>query len=238
MNTQSEICKVCDEVRDLLLEKNFKYGDSALNPQRVFSRASSVEQLNVRIDDKLSRIKQSGTISVDEDTLQDLIGYLVLLKIATSRREGLVPFATTYEDFLEDQILSAMQGDALAEELNLDDDLIDDDDIETPWDDHPPISASKPLKLDFGTSGNTFLADQTPSEGASGFNDYQYLWDPALGPIEPPLEDSEIYRIISRKDLSIFDKDEIVSTVFKKGLAIGIKKDGSTCILNAKGGCQ
>lgn len=74
---------VCDEIKELLLDKNAKYGDSALNPARVFSRASKVEQILVRIDDKISRIQRgAGLVGKDEDVINDLIGYLVLLKIA------------------------------------------------------------------------------------------------------------------------------------------------------------
>lgn len=65
----------------LLIEKNRKYGDSALNPARIFSKASNIEQIKVRIDDKLSRIKNAQD-DEDEDVIADLIGYLVLLKIA------------------------------------------------------------------------------------------------------------------------------------------------------------
>lgn len=83
MNNALKIAKVCDEVKDLLLSKNQRYGDSALNPIRIFSKASSTDQLLVRIDDKLSRIARGvGLIAEDEDVIQDLIGYLVLLKIA------------------------------------------------------------------------------------------------------------------------------------------------------------
>tara|TARA_R100000458_G_C8154173_1_gene160748 strand:+ start:345 stop:626 length:282 start_codon:yes stop_codon:yes gene_type:complete len=80
--TQSEIAKVCDDIKELLLYKNEKYGDSALKPCRIFSKASAVEQLLVRIDDKLNRIqKGAGLLDTDEDIIMDLIGYLVLLKI-------------------------------------------------------------------------------------------------------------------------------------------------------------
>ena len=72
---------VCDEVRDMLLEKNRKYGNSALDPVRVFSKADRLEQLKVRIDDKLSRIRNAQS-DEDEDVVDDLIGYLVLYKIA------------------------------------------------------------------------------------------------------------------------------------------------------------
>ena len=85
-NTQAHIAVVCNEVKELLLEKNKKYGDSALNPSRIFSKANAVEQLLVRIDDKLSRIKSgAGLLANDEDVIMDLIGYLVLLKIALKR---------------------------------------------------------------------------------------------------------------------------------------------------------
>ena len=89
MSTTSAITDACDSIKTLLLEKNRKYGDSALSPMRVFSKASSVEQLLVRIDDKLSRIqKGAGLVAADEDVIQDLIGYLVLLKIALGRPEA------------------------------------------------------------------------------------------------------------------------------------------------------
>jgi len=64
----------------LLVSKNKKYGNSALEPKRIFSHADPVEQIKVRIDDKLSRMS-AGT-NDNEDTIQDLMGYLVLLKIA------------------------------------------------------------------------------------------------------------------------------------------------------------
>ena len=80
---ETRISGVCDEIKELLIEKNKKYGNSALNPCRVFSKASTTEQLLVRIDDKLNRImKGAGLLATDEDVINDLIGYLVLLKIS------------------------------------------------------------------------------------------------------------------------------------------------------------
>jgi hypothetical protein len=79
--TQAEIVNVCSDIQKMLLEKNRKYGDSALNPSRVFSKANPEEQLKVRIDDKISRMQQQTTDD-DEDVINDLIGYLVLLKVA------------------------------------------------------------------------------------------------------------------------------------------------------------
>lgn len=69
------------EIKDMLIEKNKKYGNSALEPARVFSKANMVEQILVRIDDKLSRIKNEAT-NEDEDVIKDLIGYLLILRMA------------------------------------------------------------------------------------------------------------------------------------------------------------
>lgn len=80
-SSQIEIAKVCEEVKAILLDKNRKYGDSAIRPQRIFSQADPLEQINVRIDDKLSRIK-SGQSDDQEDVELDLIGYLVLKRVA------------------------------------------------------------------------------------------------------------------------------------------------------------
>jgi hypothetical protein len=76
------ISDACDKIKKLLLEKNRKYGNSALSPKRIFSKSCATEQLKVRIDDKLSRIANTGLDGADEDTLQDLIGYLILLMVA------------------------------------------------------------------------------------------------------------------------------------------------------------
>lgn len=62
-----------------LTAKNRAYGDSAAHPLRVFSRASTEEQILVRIDDKLSRIARGAPTKDGEDTLLDLVGYLALL---------------------------------------------------------------------------------------------------------------------------------------------------------------
>ena len=87
--TQEEISAVCNDKKELLLYKNKQYGDSALNPSRIFSKASAVEQLLVRIDDKLNRIKKgAGLVGEDEDVIQDLIGYLVLLKIGLKHQKA------------------------------------------------------------------------------------------------------------------------------------------------------
>ena len=82
-STRDLIIETSTEVMNLLLEKNAAYGDSALNPVGIFSRGNAVDSLCARIDDKLMRIKSKGITDATEDTVQDLIGYLILLKIAT-----------------------------------------------------------------------------------------------------------------------------------------------------------
>lgn len=79
-----KVKKVCNEIAQLLIEKNKSYGNAALDPIRCFSKLDSVQQLLVRIDDKLSRIMR-GNEFPNEDTIKDLIGYLVLLKIAQEK---------------------------------------------------------------------------------------------------------------------------------------------------------
>ena len=77
-----QVTVVLEEIRDLLIAKNQKYGNSALEPLGVFSQLSAKEGLLVRIDDKLKRIKNGSLEKDDEDVVNDLIGYLVLLKIS------------------------------------------------------------------------------------------------------------------------------------------------------------
>lgn len=82
LSFEEMVDRVLTNVGEILVEKNKAYGNSALEPCRVFSKSSTIEQLLVRIDDKLSRIRTKGFGSSDEDAVMDLIGYLVLLVIA------------------------------------------------------------------------------------------------------------------------------------------------------------
>ena len=80
----SKIWSACHEIAHMLIEKNISYGNSALEPARIFSTADATEQLKVRIDDKLNRIKNNQGYAGDND-IDDLIGYLILLKIAKEK---------------------------------------------------------------------------------------------------------------------------------------------------------
>ena len=70
------------EILDLLKEKNEAYGNSALKPAKIFSQLDATESLCSRIDDKLMRIKNKGIYDATEDTVKDLVGYLMLLLMA------------------------------------------------------------------------------------------------------------------------------------------------------------
>jgi hypothetical protein len=76
-----KIIRECLETAEMLIKKNISYGNSALDPIRIFSKADSKEQIRVRIDDKLNRIQNDQAFPGDND-IDDLIGYLILLKIA------------------------------------------------------------------------------------------------------------------------------------------------------------
>lgn len=79
-----DLDELLDEIRNELVDKNRKYGDSALSPAKVFSKATSIEQIKVRLDDKLAR-KVSDQLDEDEDIDKDIMGYLILLRIAQKR---------------------------------------------------------------------------------------------------------------------------------------------------------
>lgn len=98
MTTQEKIKEVGQEVIDLLIEKNESYGDSALKPAGIFATGNAVDNLSSRIDDKLMRIKSQGFRGYGEDNVKDLIGYLILLKIALDNE------STTLESW-QDEVL-------------------------------------------------------------------------------------------------------------------------------------
>ena len=77
-----QVEEVLEKIQTMLIDKNRKYGNSALEPLGVFSQLSAKEGLLIRIDDKLKRIKNGSLQKDDEDVVNDLIGYLVLLKIS------------------------------------------------------------------------------------------------------------------------------------------------------------
>jgi len=47
--TQANIRRIAKEIGDLVVAKNEAYGDSAVDPVRIFSKATPVEQILVRL---------------------------------------------------------------------------------------------------------------------------------------------------------------------------------------------
>lgn len=84
----TQVSDVLIEIKELLISKNKKYGNSALEPLGVFSQLSAKDGLLIRIDDKLKRIKNGSLDRDDEDVINDLIGYLVLLKIHANQESN------------------------------------------------------------------------------------------------------------------------------------------------------
>lgn len=80
MSSRENIAQVFDSMRDLVLEKNKRYGDSALSPLGCFSKLSGDEGIRIRLDDKLKRIANSGELRKND--IADLIGYLSLLCVS------------------------------------------------------------------------------------------------------------------------------------------------------------
>lgn len=80
-----KILEECLDIAELLINKNKSYGSSYSHPINIFSKADPKEQLFIRIDDKLNRIKK-GSEYASEDTVLDLIGYLVLLRTLNEHR--------------------------------------------------------------------------------------------------------------------------------------------------------
>lgn len=79
---QAQIQSEMQKVTELLIKKNNSYGNSATEPANIFSKGDAVDSISARIDDKIMRIANKGINENTIDTVDDLIGYLVLLKIA------------------------------------------------------------------------------------------------------------------------------------------------------------
>jgi hypothetical protein len=74
--------ETCNELKELLIQKNIDYNNSLQNPIQVFSKSAPIDGILSRLDDKLNRIKKKGINDKTEDTIMDIMGYLVHLKIA------------------------------------------------------------------------------------------------------------------------------------------------------------
>lgn len=78
---EEKVYRITNDIAELLIEKNQSYGNSALSPINCFYKGDAENAIKVRIDDKLSRIMR-GNEYKQEDTIMDLLGYLVILKVS------------------------------------------------------------------------------------------------------------------------------------------------------------
>lgn len=81
----ADLDRVLDGLRTLLIEKNKNYGDSALNPVRITTKADPRELLTARFDDKLKRLQMGN--AAGEDVWADIRGYAILIAIYDLREE-------------------------------------------------------------------------------------------------------------------------------------------------------
>ncbi len=86
--TQKDIEKVGKSLIKFLIAKNKNYGNSALEPLRIFSKhintsitnnedIRALNQMLTRLDDKLSRIKNAKELRKND--VSDILGYLILV---------------------------------------------------------------------------------------------------------------------------------------------------------------
>ena len=76
----NKFVNVMNSLNHFLTVKNQRYGDSALNPLKIFSKFDEeLGGIGQRIDDKLSRINNSDTLRKND--VVDLAGYLILVML-------------------------------------------------------------------------------------------------------------------------------------------------------------
>lgn len=84
--TQEKIIEITEAMRDLLLYKNQKYGDSALSPKQIFYKGDAVNSILIRLDDKLGRIMANTESTPRINDVADIIGYCTLLLISVGAK--------------------------------------------------------------------------------------------------------------------------------------------------------
>ena len=80
--TQRKIREITEAMKDLLLYKNNKYGDSAIKPKKIFYKGDSTNSILIRLDDKLGRVMSNTEDKPRVNDVCDIIGYCTLLLIS------------------------------------------------------------------------------------------------------------------------------------------------------------
>ena len=81
-DSQKRIVEITEGMKDLLLYKNKKYGDSALKPKHRFYKGDSTNSILIRLDDKIGRIESNTNELPRVNDVADIIGYCTLLLIS------------------------------------------------------------------------------------------------------------------------------------------------------------
>lgn len=86
LEINAEACnQIIESIRNVLVEKNKRYGNSALAPINVFYKGNATDSICIRLDDKLSRIKNSSELRKND--LFDLLGYCLLYLVGINKNE-------------------------------------------------------------------------------------------------------------------------------------------------------
>ena len=86
--TQQKIHEIMGAMKDLLLYKNQKYGDSAINPKKIFYKGDSTNSILIRLDDKIGRVISNTEEKPRVNDVCDIIGYCTLLLISMGVTSG------------------------------------------------------------------------------------------------------------------------------------------------------
>lgn len=80
--TQQKIKDILSGMTNLLLYKNKKYGDSAINPKKIFYKGDSTNSILIRLDDKIGRVMSNTEEKPRVNDVADIIGYCTLLLVS------------------------------------------------------------------------------------------------------------------------------------------------------------
>lgn len=72
-----DLLNFCVKLGEFIQEKNRRYGNSVGKPLQVFYRGDAEQQMLSRIDEKISRIKNSEELR--QNDVVDLMGHLAIL---------------------------------------------------------------------------------------------------------------------------------------------------------------
>jgi len=211
---------------------------------RQFEPIAVIEdwELNYRLGNAVKYISRAGR---KLDAIEDLRKAVWYLQREIDTLEGAQsPYSTSYEDVLTYYGQTVDEKEAwpeperlriyeLARELGVTNEVVFDalDELGIEVKNH-----ASSLKDGQVEEVRAFLCKEVPFEATDeDWEDFwsedheDALWDPSVGPVE--LSEKEITDILAKKDLDQFTEDEIVSTVERRGMIIGFKKDGSSCVL-------